>query len=50
MQARIDAACSVVERLRKKNAGYTQDVEHLAQVYIEMAYWDIRHLKTEIGN
>jgi len=48
-KVRIDAAKEVLSRIRTNNLELVQSAEQLAHGYVELAYWDVTHLKKEKG-
>ncbi|XP_065669349.1 serine-protein kinase ATM isoform X6 [Hydra vulgaris] len=48
-KSRIQAAQNVLNRLKCSSPKIIQDTERLVMAYIELAYWDISHLKNQKG-
>jgi len=48
-QARIQTACTLIERIRQKRGELVKHMQSLCDAYIELAYVNVTHLKNERG-
>ena len=48
-QARIQTACTLIERIGQKRGELVKHMQLLCEAYIELAYVNVTHLKNERG-
>jgi len=49
IQARIQTACTLIERIGQKRGELVKHMQLLCEAYIELAYVNVTHLKNERG-
>ena len=48
-QARIQTACTLIERIGRKRGELVKHMQLLCEAYIELAYVNVTHLKSQRG-
>lgn len=48
-QARIQTACTLIERIGRQRGELVKHMQSLCEAYIELAYVNVTHLKSERG-